>query len=457
MSSASGNTRRQEPSPRPRTHVSSRFGGSPLGKLAPTGTQPWIVLLEALLLPALALVLGWWLNPQDPLWINADFQWAWLAPMVVALRYGPLTGLLSVGALLAGWWLLQQGRYEQFPQVFFLGGLILVMLVGEFSSLWVARTRRAESMQHYLHQRMEHLIRQYYLLRLSHDRLEHELIGRPMSMRDALKTLRGLGSTQSDAQTLLDLLSQYCQISAAALYSMQGEQLDTQPLASMGAPSALDTNDPLVRQALETRKLCHVVQTLALKQQSQYLITAPLLDLGGEIYGLLVVDDIPFFALQEENLQTINLLLGYYTDGLTTQALAQPLLQHWPDCPAEFAFEMQRLWHMHETTGVPSMVVALEFTPTAIERDLPQQLLRLRRLMDETWLIEGPSRQLLAVLMPLGDAATAEGFLARLENWIHQKASTSLADAGIFPHQLPLSQTPPLALLQRLHEIADAQ
>lgn len=143
MSSASGNTRRQEPSTRPSTLTSSNFGGSPLGKLAPTGTQPWIVLLEALLLPTLALALGWWLHPQDPLWINADFHWAWLAPMVVALRYGPLTGLLSVSALLAGWWLLQQGRYEQFPQVFFLGGLILVMLVGEFSSLWVARTRRA--------------------------------------------------------------------------------------------------------------------------------------------------------------------------------------------------------------------------------------------------------------------------------------------------------------------------
>ncbi|GAB3363556.1 PelD GGDEF domain-containing protein [Giesbergeria giesbergeri] len=457
MSSASGNVRPPETSAQPRAITGASFTGSPLGKLAPTGIRPWIVLLEAVLLPALTLALGWWLNPQDPLWVHADFHWAWLAPMIVALRYGPLAGLLSASVLLAGWLLLHHGQDEPFPQVFFLGGLILVMLVGEFSSLWVARTRRAESVQHYLHQRMEHLIRQYYLLRLSHDRLEHELIGRPMSMRDALKTLRGLGSMESDAQTLLRLLSQYCQIGAAALYRVDGDQLDTQPLSSMGAPITLDNNDPLVRQALETHKLCHVVQTLALKQQSQYLMAAPLLDLGGDIYGLLLVDDMPFFALQEENLQTINLLLGYYTDGLSTQALAQPLLQHWPDCPAEFAFEMQRLWHMHQTTGVPSMVVALEFTPTAIERDLPQQLLRLRRLMDETWLIQGERRALLAVLMPLGDSATAEGFLARLENWIHQKESISLADAGIFPHQLPLSQTPPLGPLQRLHEIADAQ
>lgn len=54
------------------------------------------------------------------------------------------------------------------------------------------------------------------------------------------------------------------------------------------------------------------------------------------------------------------------------------------------------------------MVVALEFTHGYCP-GLPQQLLRLR-LMDETWLLRGQNRQLLAVLMPLGDAATAEGF-----------------------------------------------
>lgn len=455
-SSASSPPRPAEPTPKSRAITGASFTGSPLGKLAPTGLSRSVVLLEALLLPACALLLGFWLQPQDPLWVDAEFHWAWLAPMIVALRYGPLTGLLSVGVLLAGWWWFRP-QYVQFPQVFFLGGLILVLLVGEFSSLWVARTRRAEGMQHYLHQRTEHLIRQYYLLRLSHDRLEHELIGRPMSMRDALKTLRGLGSMESGAASLLDLLAQYCQIGAAAIYPVQDDTLAEQPLASIGPPLTLHPQDPLLRQALETHKLCHVVQTLTLKQQSHYLMAAPLLDLGGEIYGLLLVDDMPFFALQEENLQTINLLLGYYTDGLSAQTLAQPLLQRWPDCPAEFAFELQRLWHMHQSTKVQSIVVALEFTPTAIAHDLPQQLLRLRRLMDETWLLQGQNRQLLAVLMPLGDASTAEGFLARLENWIHQKQNTSLADAGIFPHQLPLSQTQPLALLQRLHEIAHAQ
>ena len=440
------------PSPAGRTS----FSGSPLGKLAATGVPSWIILLETLLIPLVAMGLGLALNPDDPLWIRADFHWIWIAPLIVALRYGPLTGLGATGVVLAGWLTLNRGHYDQFPQVFFLGGLIVVMLVGEFSSLWMARTRRAETVQHYLSQRMEHLIRQYYLLRLSHDRLEQELIGRPMSMRDALRTLNGLGSTQTDAQALLRLLAQYCQISAAALYHTDGDRIDAEPLASIGSPIALHSTDPLLRQSLESSKLCHVVQVTAEQPSSRYIVAAPLLDLGGDIYCMLLIDEMPFFSVQEENLQTINLLLGYYTDGLSTHALAQPLLQELPSCPPTFAFETQRLWRMQQKAGVPSIIVALEFSPSAVERDLPQQMQRLRRLMDESWLIVGPRKQVLAMLMPLGEASTAEGFLARLEGWTHQKEGASLADMGVFPHQLALANASPLETLQRVYAIAHA-
>ena len=431
------------------------FTGSPLGKLAATGVRSWIVLLETLLVPLVALVIGLVLNPEDPLWIHADFHWAWLAPVIVALRYGPLTGLGAAGVLLLGWLALNRGHYDQFPQVFFLGGLIIVMLVGEFSSLWMARTRRAETVQHYLNQRMEHLIRQYYVLRLSHDRLEQELIGRPMSMRDALKTLRGLGSVQADAQTLLRLLAQYCQINAAALYHLENRQLAAEPLARIGSPIALHGEDPLVRQALETGKLCHVAQVTAEQQTSRYLVAAPLLDLGGDIYGILLVDEMPFFSVQEENLQTINLLLGYYTDGLSTQALAAPVVQAVPQCPPGFAFEAQRLTHVHQSTQVGSVIVALEFLPRAIERSLPEQILRLKRELDETWLCEGGERQVLALLMPLGNRATAEGYIARIEQWCQQGSGQPLAEAGVFPHVILLDGGAPVDALQRIVRIAE--
>ena len=158
------------------------------------------------------------------------------------------------------------GHYDDFPQIYFLGGLILVMLVGEFSSLWQARTRRAETLQLYLDQRLEHLVRQYYLLRLSHDRLEQELIGRPMSMRDALSTLQEVGSTTQGPEALLRLLAQYCQLETAGLYAAVDDRVHLTPLASLGAVQPALQSDPLVQQAIESRRLCHISQALATQQ-----------------------------------------------------------------------------------------------------------------------------------------------------------------------------------------------
>ncbi|MGP1682959.1 MAG: PelD GGDEF domain-containing protein, partial [Giesbergeria sp.] len=250
------------------------------------------------------------------------------------------------------------------------------------------------------------------------------------------------------------LLAQYCQIETAGLYTVVDSQIGSRALASIGTLAPVAGNDPLVQQAIETRKLCHISQALAAGQQSQYLAAAPLLDLGGELYGVLLIQEMPFFSLQAENLQTINLLLGYYTDGLSMQALAHPILQVLPDCPAAFAFEAQRLWHIRSTTRVSSIVVALEFLPRATARELPQQIQRLKRELDEYWLISTPERQVLAMLMPLGDAATAEGYIKRLETWSQQKGEQSLADAGVFAHVLPLDTDNSLTVLQRIYQLA---
>lgn len=435
--------------------------GRVLGQRTSTSVRPAAVLGEIILLPLLAIGLGLWLNPSDPLWTNATFPWCWFAPLILALRYGPLPGLAASGMLLVGWLFLHVGQYDNFPKLFFLGGLILIMLSGEFSSLWLARTRRAETVQLYLDQRLENLTRQYYLLRLSHDRLEQDLITRPISMRDALLKLRGLSDPGEDiassADTLLRLLAQYCQLESASLHQLDQQGEIIRSLASIGTVSPLAANDPLLRQAIDNRRLCHVRQALDQSDSgTRYLIVAPLINLNGDLHGLLTVEEMPFFSLQEETLQTINLLLGYYTDGLTTQALAAPIQTTFPTCPSSFAFEAQRLSHLCQITGIPSTVIALEILPRAVAENVPLQLFRMKRGLDENWLIIGPEKQVLTTLMPLGDYSTAEGFIARLETWAQQKSGKGLAEMGLFPHILLLDENPPGDLLKRIEQLAHA-
>ena len=220
----------------------SGLAGMALGRLTTTSVSPISVALEIVLLPLIALGLGFIFSPEDPLWIDAGFPWSWLAPAILALRYGPLAGLGSAAILLLAWLFTHVGHFDAFPKLYFLGGLILTMLVGEFSSLWLTRTRRAETVQVYLEQRLEHLTRQYYLLRLSHDRLEQDLIGRPMSMRDALETLHQLGDQgdrKAGGQTLLRLLAQYCQLEIASLHRVDDNETVGEALASIGSNTAI--------------------------------------------------------------------------------------------------------------------------------------------------------------------------------------------------------------------------
>ncbi|MBS1143156.1 MAG: putative transrane protein [Proteobacteria bacterium] len=443
-----------------------------LGRLTSPTTKPWAIIGETVVLPLIAVSLGILLHPQDPLWSHSSFPWAWFAPVVLALRYGPLAGIGGAGMLLLAWLLLNPGGQTAFPKLFFLGGLILVMVIGEFASLWLARTRRAEAVQRYLDQRLEFLTHQHYLLRLSHDRLEQELISHPMAMRDALGNMRKLVTAdqhESDhlcANALLRLLAQYCQLEIATLHRIADGKVETAPLGTLGEHTPLSADDPLIAHALETGQLCHISQSIAEHDShSRYLIAAPLTNLNGEHFGLLLVERLPFFSLQDETLQTINLLLGYYADSLSVQSLAEPIRSRFPDCPPEFAFELQRLWHIRQISEVVSAVVVLKIRRQASAPDLACQIQRQKRALDENWRItpdgdeppeSAPAYDFLATLMPISGASAAEGYLNRLEFWMHQRSGKTLAEQGIFGHILLLNKEPPLAIVQKILDIAHA-
>ena len=159
--------------------------------LLPHGTGQYWQWAETLGISLGALLLSYSALPGDPLNTHI-FPWIWMAPVLIALRYGVLMGVVSVLIFLLGWlaWASGQSLSDaEFPRLTFLGGTLMVMISGEFSGVWISRIRRVEELQHYTEQRLEMLTRRLYLLSLSHDRLEQDLIGRPASLREGLKVL----------------------------------------------------------------------------------------------------------------------------------------------------------------------------------------------------------------------------------------------------------------------------
>jgi hypothetical protein len=187
--------------------------------------------------------------------------------------------------------------------------------------------------------------------------------------------------------------------------------------------------------------------------RSRYLIAAPLTGPDGARHGLLVVERMPFFALNDETLQTLALMLGYYSDGLDARATARPVLEAVPDCPLEFGFELQRLWRIRREAHVKSAIVALAFAPRDGYEDLPYAIRRQQRALDVTWMIESGPHRALATLMPLAALSGAEGYLARIEGWFAQQSGQDLAFAGVSAHVLEVDEIEPVALIQRMLRI----
>ena len=111
--------------------------------------------------------------------------------MLVAMRYGVLAGRRRRRAAVPGWAAMQPDPFmAEIPKLYFLGGLLMTMVCGEYSGNWRTRLRRTSEINAYLEDRIERITKRLYLLRLSHDRLEQDLLSRPTTLRDAITELR---------------------------------------------------------------------------------------------------------------------------------------------------------------------------------------------------------------------------------------------------------------------------
>ena len=420
------------------------------------------VLLETTLFIGAALGLSAWLSPADPFGLASQFPWLWIVPALLALRYGTVDGVLGTCLLLAAWfalpWLTDTTRAPQFPQPYFLGGLVLVLVCGQFADIWNDRYSRLRAANSYLDERLAALTRSHYLLRLSHERIEQELLVRPVTLRDLLADLRSIESAGSlipasalaRCDALLRVLSQSCELEDAAIHRMIGGRLDPTALASTGEAQPLVADDALLALAEQSGELAHVKSGEGTMHEGSYLVCAPIVAAGGERLGLLVVRSMPFFALNLENLRLVTVLLGYYADGLRQQQVVQPVLARRPDCPPDFALELMRLHRLRLSAKVVSTLVAFTFEKSESGDSAFEQVRRMRRSLDLLWAIDTPGRHVIMMLLPLSGAPALEGFLLRIENGLRQQLQTDFAESRIGVHTVMLDESPAERALEDL-------
>jgi len=449
--------------------LADAFVGTALGaSLHATSGWAWAVL-EAGLICAAAVGCGLWLEPADPFGLQAQFPWLWLAPALLAMRYGTGIGVIATLMLLVAWFGMAELRLtdadpvRSFPDHYFLGGLTLVLVCGQFSDVWNARSRRLRAVNAYLDERLNTLTKNHFLLRLSHERLEQDLLAKPLTLRETLQRLRGAADADVDAggrlahvDEFIRLLGQSCQLEIAAVHALDAAGLPLQaPEATLGSPAPLAMDDPLLRYSLEQGSLAHVQADAAppdARDGSSYLICAPLKPSRGPAVGLLVVEKLPFFALNDDLLKLLSVLTGYYADGVQAAAVVRDVMATVPDCPPELALDLVRLHRIRAEVGIESALVALVFERSDIALDIYEQVRRTRRGVDLAWELATPRHKALVTLLPLAGTAAVEGYLRRIESAIMSQHGVDFLSGHVVLHIEQLDETAPAESLRRLVE-----
>lgn len=396
---------------------------------------------ETCFLSVLMMGVSHWVEPQDPYLTQEPFPWLWLAPLLLSLRYGMWAGLSSTGLILGGLWIeYTMGRFGEalVPKSYVIGGVLAMIICGEFGSRWNMLRRQMEERVRYLSQRLHETTQAYHLLGMSHHHLEANLASRPLTLRVALSRLRGMLSQDGDrispsgAERFLQLLTQYFELEVARLVTVDQGGAVHQSLAALGAPEPLDEKDPLVHHAFTTGEFSHVMMQgdLPLKE-TRYLVVAPAQTSEGDILGWLVVERMRFLNFHMESLHMLKVFLSYFADGVRSASLVRPVLERFPDCPLAFAQEVTRLVRLQREFAMHSRLIRFTFLDGPFQDEFVHGLMTNTRGLDLTWDVHSPAGRALCVLLPFSDDAAVEGYMARMQALLKERFGLSFEEAGI--------------------------
>lgn len=393
---------------------------------------PW---LETVVITMLTPAIGAILDSGDPYFLRAPFPWLWFGPLLVALRYGIAKALTSVVLLTLLWFGISWAGLTEdiFPLNTMLGGALLALIAGQFSSVWSNRLRRSDQLSRHATERFEQLSRAYFMVRLSHDRLEQNLVSRPVTLRQAMIELRKVMAESSGALNeitateLLAILVNYCSLSSATLYPVQSDKIIATPLAKCGNGSPCMPNDLLLRSAMESGYTAyHSVDRLKEGQQSCYLVAAPMTTSSGKMLGVLLVTDMPFMALHRETLQILGVLLAYAADNIEATDSAWQLLTVYPDCPTIFAAELFKMVRLRRDLEISSALMVVSLAPHPRRDEICLMFEKQLRGLDHGWRRDLGWAIQFTILMPFAGPAATDGYMTRLGAMLQRQFNLNL-------------------------------
>lgn len=371
-------------------------------------------------------VIGYAIDSSDPFFINYRFPWLILAPVLAGLRYGFVCGLTSAALLVS---LVTSGFYlgwpgvSFFPEEMIIGLLVLTLISTEFRESSTRQIKLLDHEYNHLKVRMDKFSRSYQLIKDSHYRLEQHLASQAKSLRLSLDDLKKKVLTWENhkgeplagiGDSILKILGSYANVQMAGIYAVnEHRKMNPNPVASLGQPRTLLPSDPVVAEALKTGNVASIEmeQNGALPAVGA-LVAIPLVDVYERIWGVIVVNEMPLFAFQENTMDFLAVLGGKMGDLVKRRAEA-----HCDENDVGKIFESRLQRITDEIRYLKTSAVAIA---TVISSDEPQSELLAKfqaelRGVDEILIINDSwNRHVFLLLLPYTDEHGANEFLNRV-------------------------------------------
>jgi len=425
--------------------------------------------LEASIITAVILLFTFYFNSNDPFFLKSTFPWIWFGPLFLALSYGLGPAIFSMLVMSAALFLYAHQIDLPFLDFrnYLIAGFLLIVLVGEFSSLWQSKVRHAEEVSRYIENKLDTFSHAFYILRQSHDQLEQSLISKPATLRSVLLQLRkqmlaNQGQLNQDtASGLMELLVHFTKVNQGAIYHYIEEIDSFELVAKHEYLAPLNREDPLVVKALENKTTNHYpLSFLTDKDESAYLAAIPIIANGNKIKGIIVIVDMPFLSLNEENLESITILAHYYANSLNAIKASQAILTKYPNCDINFASEFYNFQALMTDKNISSYLVSIALKPSSMSENVMKTFFEQQRSIDSHWLTKGKDKDnnevpILFSLLPFSNADVVNGYINRMKNLAMQKYQIDIDKSIVFYYQKLKSNIEPMQLIENTFKLIE--
>lgn len=368
--------------------------------------ERYTAALESLLIAAAAPAVGYLFRPDDPLLIGGDITYLVSFSAIVTLFFGMLFGLLTLAvfALMTLW------LYPAFEYVPFLKLLVLTLIFGEFHHYWHRSIRHHKSQHEIFGRRLRQLGRAFYALKVSHDQLEFNYIVKPVSLRRSIRTvLDAFNEEEAPFHMLLVLFEKNFNINRGSLV-LCTESGFVLKAASADAV-AVQEEDPLLKRAVEENRPVYIAETPHVK--SPYLAVIPSYhEVEGE-QGVLLIEQMPFLAFNEDNLIAISFVFDYFFDTLHRRRILESS-EKFPQFSEDFRFESIRMMDVYERYRVDSALILFKTASDLVQHQIRELALRNLRGLDVFDTFERGDVHISVILAPLTAPTSAAAAQKRL-------------------------------------------